>query len=89
MSERELSELLKPGEYLVCYDYGTGGLWGVLIAVSADAIRAKYPELGVADSVPAWMDEAALATKRATPLWLDEEPPQGFRRALVADRQRE
>jgi hypothetical protein len=32
------------------------------------------------------MDEAELARMRETPLWLDEDPPQGLLRALVADR---
>jgi catechol 2,3-dioxygenase-like lactoylglutathione lyase family enzyme len=35
------------------------------------------------------MDEAELARMRETPLWLDEDPPQGLVRALVADRERE
>ena len=89
MSERALSGLLNEGEFLVCYDYGTGGLWGVLIAPSEAAIRVKYPDLIIADSLPKWMDEAELATRRETPFWLDDEPPQGLLRALVADRQRE
>ena len=89
MTQRALSELLRAGEYLVCYDYGTGGLWGVLIAPSEAAIDAKYPELLIANSLPKWMDEKVLAAKRETPLWLDDEPPQGLLRALVADRNRE
>lgn len=89
MSQRALSELLRAGEYLVSYDYGTGGLWGVLIAPSEAAIHNKYPELLIANSLPRWMDENELATKRETPLWLDDEPPQGLLRALVADRNRE
>jgi hypothetical protein len=34
MRERALSGLLNEGEFLVCYDYGIGGLWGILIAPS-------------------------------------------------------
>ena len=37
----------------------------------------------------AHMDEAELARMRETPLWLDEDPPQGLLRALVAVRERE
>jgi len=29
------------GEHLIAYDYGTGGLWAVVIAQSALAIRDK------------------------------------------------
>jgi hypothetical protein len=88
MSQRPTSQLLRAGEYLVCYDYGMGGLWGVLIAPSEAAIKAKYPELLISNSLPKWMDEDELATKRETPLWLEDEPPQGLLRALVADRNR-
>jgi hypothetical protein len=39
-------------EYLVAYDYGMGGLWAVMVAPSADAITAVYPELGIAEERP-------------------------------------
>jgi hypothetical protein len=65
------------------------GLWGVLIAPSVEAIRATYPELAIATSLPAWMDEDEVARMGETPLGLDEDPPQGLLQALVADRHRE
>lgn len=89
MTGRLLTDLLSPGEHLVCYDYGMGGLWGVLIAPSEDAIRATYPELLIATSLPKWMDESVLAEKREAPLWLDDEPPEGLLHALIADRNRD
>ena len=82
--------MLKPGEYLVCYELPRmSGRWGILIAPSAEAIREKFPELLIADSLPAWMSEENLARKRETPLWLDDEPSQGLLHALVADRHRD
>jgi hypothetical protein len=45
------------------------------------AIQAKYPQLLIVDSPPTGMDEAELARIRETPLWLDEDPPQGLLRA--------
>jgi hypothetical protein len=84
-----LSDLLRPGEFLVAYDYGMGGLWGVLIAPSVDAIADRYPELSVADAMPPWMTTADLERHREAPLWLDDEPPQGLLKALVADRERD
>jgi hypothetical protein len=90
MTEREVSALLMPGEYLVCYELPRmSGLWGVLVAPSREAIRASYPELVIVVSLPTWMDEGELARMRETPLWLDEEPPQGLLRALVATRHHE
>jgi hypothetical protein len=82
-----LSDILRLGEFLVCYDYGTGGLWGALIASSATAIAAKYPELDVSDALPSWISSEELRKYREAPLWLDDEPPQGLLRALVADRE--
>jgi hypothetical protein len=73
-------------EFLVCYDYGMGGLWGILIAESVDAISAVYPELSIATDRPRWMTAERYADLRATPLWLDDDPPTGLLHALVADR---
>lgn len=90
MSERVVAELLKPDEYLVCYELPRmSGLWGVLIAPSLASIQVKYPELAVVESLPAWMDEAELARMRETPLWLDDDPPQGLLHALMTDRERD
>lgn len=75
-------------EFLVCYDYGMGGLWAVLIAPSEDAITSKYPELSVADSQPIWMTDEEVARLRSEPIWLDEDPPTGILVALLADRDR-
>lgn len=83
------SGLLRTGEFLVCYDYGMGGLWGVLIAPSAAAITDKFPELFIADAIPSWMTTADLEQHRQAPLWLDDEPPQGLLKAVVANRERD
>jgi len=84
-----LSDLLRPGEFLVAYDYGMGGLWGVLIAPSAAAITAKFPELSIADALPPWMTDADLERHREAPLWLDDEPSQGLLNVVIADRERD
>ena len=72
--------------FLVVYDYGMGGLWGVLMAPSAAAIKVKYPELGIASGPPPWMSRERFEALSEDPLWLDDEPPQGLLRALVSDR---
>jgi hypothetical protein len=71
--------------FLVAYDYGMGGLWGVLLAPSKEAIQAKYPELGIADEPPEWMSPERFDSLRAEPLWLDDEPPQGLLGVLLSD----
>ncbi len=76
-------------EFLVCYDYGTGGLWGVLTAPSPEAIQQRYPESAIARSSPRWMRRERFEELRAAPLWLDDDPPQGLPAALIADRERD
>ena len=58
------------------------------MAPSREAILAKYPELGIADERPHWLTDERPARMRADPLWLDDDPPQGLLRAVVADRAR-
>ncbi len=81
--DEELAGLLKSGEFLVCADYQTGGLWGVLIAPSRDAIVALYPDLYIAGELPPWMTVERFEALQADPLWLDDDPPQGLLRALI------
>ena len=51
--------------YLVCYDYGTGGLWWWIIAPSPDEIRNRYREVSVLDGPPPWWtDEVDRRTPR-------------------------
>ena len=39
-------------EFMVSYDFGKSGVWGVMKARSAEEIQAKYPELEVLQGVP-------------------------------------
>lgn len=43
--------------FLVAYDYGTGGLWGLAAAVDEEEIAAKFPQLQIHLNRPAWMTE--------------------------------
>jgi hypothetical protein len=72
--------------FLVCYDYGMRGLWGVLMAPSDVAIKVKYPELVIANGPPPWMSREQFHGMEEEPLWLDDDPPQGLLAALVSDR---
>jgi hypothetical protein len=44
------------GHYLVCYDYGTGGLWWLIKAEAAEEISSASGKLSVIEVVPAWMN---------------------------------
>jgi hypothetical protein len=77
----------RKSRFLVAYDYGTGGLWGVMLARSADEITTTYPELGVVAERPAWMSEEEYERLADDPYDI-EGAPRGLLDALLADRQR-
>ncbi len=39
-------------DYLVSYDFGKSGVWGIMKAHTIEEIQAKYPELEVVRAVP-------------------------------------
>ena len=58
--------------YLVCYDYGQGGVWFYVEAESPTALSLTYPDLLVFPDPPPWWNdeyEAAARMNRG-----DEEP---------------
>jgi len=76
-----MAAAVEPRAFLVAYDYGTGGLWAVVLAQSGDEITDRYPELVIADEPPAWMSDDRLAQLRAEPEDLDD-PTTGIARAI-------
>jgi hypothetical protein len=52
MRSKEIPE----GYYLVCYDYGTGGVWWLIRAGSSEEIKAASQQLTVFETVPDWID---------------------------------
>lgn len=58
--------------YLVCYDYGAGGLWWWITANSADEIRTAFREVVVFEQPPDWWDDEA---DRRTPHRLISDKP--------------
>jgi hypothetical protein len=84
-----MTDMSDKREFLVVYDYGMGGLWGIFHACSADEITSLYPELVIVDTPPPWMSSEDLLRLR------DEEShdingaPWGILNALLADRARD
>ncbi|MBN9194418.1 hypothetical protein [Microbacterium sp.] len=74
--------------FLVAYDYGTGGLWGVFLADASEAITRQYPELTVVGSRPDWMSAERHQSLMSDPYILDA-PPRGMLLTLLADRRSE
>ncbi len=48
--------------HLVSFEYGTGSVWGYLIAPSVGEIESRLPEVEVAPAPPAWMTNDDVAT---------------------------
>ena len=64
----------KKTDYLVSYDFGKAGVWGIIKARSAEEIKAKYPEL-----------EVVKAVANHFVFDIDDEP-MGWLEELVRDR---
>jgi len=58
--------------FLTVYDYGQGGVWCVLLAVSETEIAGKYPELQIFAERPDWMSADELADIKAPTLDVDD-----------------
>jgi hypothetical protein len=76
-------------DFLVAYDYGTGGLWGVMHARSAQQITDRYPELTVVDARPKWMTDEEFERIREMEFHDIDGAPWGMLNAVLADRRSE
>ena len=61
-------------EFLVCHDYGTGGLWWWIEAESADAINAMFKGVEVFHEPPDWWNEDKVPGVEHRRL---SDPPEG------------
>lgn len=56
-------------EFLVCYDYGQGGIWLYVKAESAKALRKAYLSLTVFESPPSfWNEQLEVLARKADPV---------------------
>jgi hypothetical protein len=65
-------------QYLVVHDYGTGGLWAIIIARSAAEIGKKYPSLTIVDERTGWMNEEIFADIALHNLLDIDDAPTGW-----------
>jgi hypothetical protein len=63
--------------FLFIYDYGTGGVWGLVAAENATQVVATYPELTLVSERPAWMDDVLFAQIEST-MSFDVSAPSGW-----------
>ena len=74
-------------QILVCYDYGMGGVWGVIEANDANDVIAKYPWLTVFARRPSWMSDEQYADIAATSTFDIDQPASGWLLAAARERQ--
>jgi hypothetical protein len=75
--------------FLIAYDYGMGGVWGVMDARSEEEISLKYPELAVVHERPKWMtDDKYNDLVEREHHNIDETDAWGILKAVLADRER-
>jgi hypothetical protein len=73
-------------DFLVGYDYGTGGVWAYLLADSPDEIAQRYPELQVISERPSWMsDDEERGIRERMTIDIDDEANE-FLAALRSSR---
>ena len=72
--------------YLVAYDYGMGGLWGVIVARSAEEILAQYPELSIVSDRPKWMSDDEYERIAADETHDIDGAPWGMLNAVIDER---
>jgi hypothetical protein len=75
-------------EFFVVDDYGQGGIWLVIHAESAAAIKEKYPELDVFEEAPEFLTQEVVDRARAKRSYELDDAPTGYLADIVADRQR-
>ncbi len=73
-------------EFLVAYDYGTGGAWAIIKADFETEITQRYPELTIVTHRPDWMDDETYARIKDSSQFDIKDPPQEFLAELVKSR---
>ena len=63
---------------LVCYDYGMGGVWAVLLANGPVDVTNKYHWLTTFETRPEWMSEGEYNEIAATQTFDIDEAPRGW-----------
>ncbi len=71
--------------FLVVYDYGSGGVWAVIFAVTREQIALKYPRLQVIEVRPLWMTDVEY-NQIASKLSFDiDDQPHGWLLSVIKE----
>lgn len=74
--------------FLAVDDYGMGGIWMFIDAVSPEEIGAAYPELKVFEEPPEFLSQDDLEEIQSELHFDLDEPASGYLAELVAARER-
>ena len=67
---------MSDSEFLLVYDYGTGGIWGVVTAPSRSDVENAYPGLVVFEERPDWVDDAQYERIKARSGFRFDQPDE-------------
>lgn len=76
--------------FLVCYDYGTGGVWFLMDAISKEQIEKLHPQFIPYTDKPDWMSdedkvEYIQDAKDVGYHWDIDEKPKGWLKDCLAE----
>jgi hypothetical protein len=72
--------------FMVAYDYGMGGLWGLVRAHSEEDIRRLFPELVIVHERPDWMTDEQYSRMERLGTYDLDDLPGGILEAVIAER---
>ena len=72
--------------FMVAYDYGMGGIWGLVWARSPEALHALYPELAIVSARPNWMTDELFAQMESRETYDIDDAPRGMLSAVLEAR---
>ncbi len=76
--------MLTKRDFLVVYDYGSGGVWAVISARDQQEISNKFNGLYVVDQRPAWITDQEYADILHNMYFdIDDEPRSEWLKALI------
>ena len=67
--------------FLVCYDYGQGGLWAYVNAHSQEEVEHKFRDIKISSETPEWLTTSEQETITIN----DINSPKGWLATLVKD----
>jgi hypothetical protein len=81
---------MQKSTFLVCYDYGTGGVWFLMDAKNTDDINKLHPQFNAFIDKPEWMDdedkeEYVSSAKARGHHWDIDDEPEGWLKECLSE----